>query len=234
MVKRIYKLKNNILNIDLENIKDRLFLNINILRIFMNFLKSISIVFFAILFSKSVYSSSSSSSSYFWSGFGTVTHNFKKAQTDAAGNSTVTFKFAPTVLVGGSFPFPLIDATNFSFGVGYAYYSKGDDNSTKNEIILQYHLNYNINSIFNLEYGFSNYITRIGGPGGTKVLNNGTSTATFYIPSETHSSYTAAIDIAAEFALPSNYTLRTQLSLERFLSSDRRTFSHLITLNYIF
>lgn len=200
----------------------------------MKLLKSIFFLLFISSLPITNILAASNGSGYIWAGLGSVTHNFKKAQTDTAGNSTVSFKFAPTLIVGASIPFPLIDYTNLNLGMGYTYYSKGVDNTKKREILLQYHLNYTISSMLNLEYGISNYITRISGDGGTKVLNNGNSTAIFYVPSQTKSSYTASLDLATEFALPYNFTFKTQLSLERFLSSDRRTFSHLITLNYIF
>ena len=169
-----------------------------------------------------------------WMGFGSVTHNFKSAQTGTSGTSTKSFEFAPTFLIGGTLPFPLLSNTYFTPGFGFVKYANGKDGSTKSEIILKYQLNYAYSSWLALRYGFSNYITHIGGSGGSTSLNNGTSTKTFYLPSKTVSSYTASIDLGPEFILSSVWTIRVQLSIERFLSSERRTLAHLITANYFF
>lgn len=180
----------------------------------------------------SLFSISNTEAAYFWVGLGTVTHNFKSAQTDSVGEKTKTLDMTPTILVGASMPAIIFNSTLFSPAIGYAKYFDLKDGYTKNEIILQYHFTYSFNSWFDLRYGFSNYITRIGGKGGSVSLNNGSSMTSFYVPSKTKSSYTASLDIAPEFVILNNLTLRTQLSIERFASSERRTLAHLITLNY--
>ena len=170
----------------------------------------------------------------FWLGLGSVTHNVLSAQTDADGSETKKFDLTPTILVGASIPFKYLNKTFISPGLGYAKYLDTEDDYTKSEIILQYHFNYIFRPWLAFRYGFSNYITMIGGDGGSKTLNNGNSTSTFYVPSKTRSSYTASVDFGPEFILRGRWTLRTQLSIERFLSSERRSYAHLITLNYFF
>ncbi len=174
-------------------------------------------------------------SNSFWVGAGTVTHNFKRVQTDSAGEKTKTFSFTPTVLIGANIPVPFLNGISFLPGIGFSKYSNGgSDGETKSEIHLQYHFSYIFNSWFNLHYGLSNFITKISGKGGTKTLNNGTGTSVFYLPSTTKTSYTSSLDIVPEFLISNELALRTQISIERFLSSDRRSIAHLITLNYYF
>lgn len=165
-------------------------------------------------------------------GFGTITHNFKRVQTDTAGDKTQSFSFTPTLFLGLNIPFPLMGRTNFNPAIGYAKFSNGADGQTKNEIILQYHLSSNLTNWFNFNYGFSNFLTQIGGNGASVSLNNGQSTSTFYIPSQTKTSYTSSLDIAGEFIITNHWNFKIQLAIERFLSSDRRSIAHLIAFNF--
>lgn len=167
----------------------------------------------------------------FWVGLGSTTRNFSTAQKESSG-STVKFALNPTLLIGTTLPF-FFSGLYFSPGIGYAKYST-KDSTTRNEIILQYHLSQMLLPNFLLQYGFSNTITKIGGKGGTVVLNNGSSTSTFYIPSETKTSYTASMDIGGELVFTSSLGSRLQFSIDRFLSSKRRRVSHMLTFNYYF
>ncbi len=167
----------------------------------------------------------------YWVGFGNLTHNFLSAQNDEKGGKKV-FEAGPVFLFGASFPFLFTDLYA-SPAVGYAkFFTK--DKTSRSEIILQYHFNQMLFSSLMLRYGFSNYITKISGEGGTLELNNGTSTATFYVPEESKTTYTASLDIGTEFIFSADYAARFQVSVMRFLSSERRRVSHMLTLNYFF
>lgn len=166
-----------------------------------------------------------------WIGFGTMMRNYKSAQKKPNGD-TQGLAFNPTILVGTTLPFFYADFF-FSPGIGYAKYSS-EDNTSRSEILLQYHISQRITSSFLLQYGFSNTITKIGGKGGTVVLNNGSGTATFYTPSETKSSYIASLDLGAELIFSSSLGTRLQFSIDRFLSSKRRRVSPMLTANYYF
>lgn len=167
----------------------------------------------------------------YWIGFGNLTHNFLSAQNDEKGGKTV-FEAGPVFFIGSSFPF-IFSNLSLSPAVGYAkFFTK--DQTNRSEIILQYHLSQNLFSSFKLRYGLSNYITKIGGKGGNLELNNGNSTATFYVPSESKTTFTASLDLGTELIFSSQYTLRLQASVLRFLSSERRRISHMLTFNYFF
>jgi hypothetical protein len=166
-----------------------------------------------------------------WVGFGSTTRNYATAQKDDSGKSE-KFKFNPTLLLGTTLPFFFADFY-FVPGIGYAIYSS-EDNTSRKEIILQYHIHQSINSFFLLKYGLSNTIVKIGGKGGTVQLNNGNSTSTFYTPSESKTSYIASLDFGGELIFTSNIGSRLQVSVDRFLSSERRRVSHILTLNYYY
>ena len=167
----------------------------------------------------------------YWIGAGTVTHNFLSAQSSTTG-STKVVEIAPTIFAGVTIPF-FSSGLYFAPGLGYAKFST-KDNTSKNEYIIQYHFTHAPSSFFQFRYGFSNYITKLSGDGGTIVLSNGTSTSTFYTPAETETSYTASMDVAGDFIFSSQWTARIQFSLMRFLSNTSRRVSNIITLNYYF
>jgi len=176
-----------------------------------------------------LYSSHSFAGS-FWFSVGNVTHNFESAQNDTTGGKKV-FEFAPAVFLGARIPF--IFDQNLAPAIGFAkFFTK--DNSTKSEIILQYHLAQYLFGGLDFRYGLSNYITTIGGDGSTLTLNNGTGTATFYSPSESKKSYTTSLDIGANFLVSSDFSAGLQFSIMRFLSSERRRVSHILTVDYLF
>jgi hypothetical protein len=187
-------------------------------------MKSI-ILILAMFFSANLWAVSS------WVSVGTVTQNFLSTQKNASGGKTV-LNFAPALFVGTTFPF-FYSGTWFTPSIGYAKYS-AKDNTTKNDIILQYHLSTHLLSGLDSRFGFSNYITTIGGNGKSLILNNGDSTATFYSPSETKKSYTASLDLGLKLRLLSNWSFGGQFSVMRFLSSDRRSLTHIITCDYLF
>ena len=170
-------------------------------------------------------------SSPFWMGMGSTTHNFLTAQVDEKGTTKV-IEFAPTVIVGLNIPF-IYSGLSLTPGIGYATFST-KDNTSKNEYILQYHLTQELTSWFLFQFGLSNYITNIGGTGGTISLKNGSGTATFYTPAAAKISYTSSMDIGGELVLTNSISTRLQFSILRFLSSERRRVSHLLTLNYFF
>jgi hypothetical protein len=167
----------------------------------------------------------------FWVGAGTITHNFLSAQNVDNGSKKL-IEIAPTFFIGTSMPF-IFSGIYFTPAVGFSKYFT-DDNSTKEEYIIQYHFSHLLFPSFELAYGFSNYITNISGDGSSVVLNNGLSTAVFYAPSATQTSYTASLDLAGEYTINNNWRTKIQFSLLRFLSSTKRRVSNLITLNYFF
>jgi len=189
----------------------------------MNNMKKTLLCFFFVTLNFNIFAMANS-----YVGLGSSTHNFLTAQNDEKGGTKV-MDFNPTVILGGNLPF-FFSGVYFSPAVGFTYFFP-EDNTTKTEIFLQYHLNQSITSSFYLHYGFSTYLTQISGEGGTKELNNGNSTATFYVPSEKKTSYTGSLDLASEFIWDSTYTMKWQFSVDRFLSSERRRVSHLLTLN---
>ncbi len=176
-----------------------------------------------------LYAGNSFAGSY-WFSLGNITHNFESAQSNTTAGKKV-FEFAPVVFLGARIPF-FFDQ-NLTPAIGFAkFFTK--DNTSKSEIILQYHLAQYLFGGLDFRYGFSNYITTISGDGSAITLNNGSGTATFYAPSESKKSYTASLDLGANFLVSSDFSAGLQFSIMRFLSSDRRRVSHILTVDYLF
>ncbi len=167
-----------------------------------------------------------------WIGAGTVTHNFLSAQTGKTDGKK-TIDLYPTVLIGGLLP-GFFSGISLAPGIGYAKSLNSKDKTSKNEIILQYHLAQNIFNGVQIRYGFSTFITKISGDGGTTELNNGNSTSTFYVPENSSTSYTSSLDLGGEAFMLHSTSLRLQFSITKFLSSEQRKVSNLVTVNYYF
>jgi hypothetical protein len=166
-----------------------------------------------------------------WLGLGSTTRNYGTAQKEASGDTT-KFSLNPTLIVGVTLPFFFAN-TFFIPSIGYSRF-KTEDNTTRSELILQYHLKQEMLPAFSFIYGLSNTITMIGGDGGVVSLNNGNSTANFYTPSKSKSSYLASVDLGAEYIFTNTWGARFKISIDRFLSSERRRLSHQLTMNYYF
>ncbi len=167
-----------------------------------------------------------------WVGAGTVTHNFLSAQTGKSDGKK-TIDLYPAVFLGGLFP-GFFSGISLAPGIGFAKSLNSKDKTSKSEFILQYHLAQNIFNGVQIHYGFSTFITKISGDGGTTELNNGSSTATFYIPEKSSTSYTSSLDLAGEAFMLYSTSLRLQFSITQFLSSEKRKVSNLLTVNYYF
>lgn len=164
-------------------------------------------------------------------GVGTLVTNFLSAQTSADGGRR-TFQVAPTLLVGGELP--IYGQTFFTPRIGYSMYLDEKDDTSKTDMMLNYHVGTKLMEYFMLHYGFSTFITKIKGKGGTKELQNGGSTANFYIPDKTVTSYTASLDVGGQVLIHEHWSARVDLFITRFLSSDRRKLNYLLSGNFYF
>ncbi len=164
-------------------------------------------------------------------GLGTLVPNFLSAQVDKEGGRRV-FQFTPTLLVGGHLQ--LWGENFFTPRLGYATYLGEEDKTSKTDILLNYHMGYRFVDHFMLHYGFSTFITKLKGEGGTTTLSNGGGTATFYIPEESKTSYTSSIDVGGELLFGEGWSARADLFITRFLSGDRRKLNYMLSANYFF
>lgn len=85
-----------------------------------------------------------------------------------------------------------------------------------------------------LRGGVSFFRTTLSGDGGTAVMENGTSTATYYLPKDANESYNTTVDIGGEYSFKEHYSVRSDWNIYQIFSSDKRKISFTISGHYKF
>lgn len=160
---------------------------------------------------------------------GTMVPHFLSSQANKEGSSTIV---ALNPFISIDYSFPLFFDHSFNPEIGYVFNTDAEDETTHRTIFLGYNLEYPLYDYFFLRYGFSNFITKVGGDGKTVELNNGTSTMTFYTPADSHTSYTSSLNLGVRTVFMEGSSIRFDLNIMRFLSSERRSLGYLLSYNY--
>jgi hypothetical protein len=119
-----------------------------------------------------------------------------------------------------------------SYGDEDTYSGSGDEASKRQLMFLHFNFIYQNVSPVQLKGGFGIFMTKISGEGGTAIRRNGGTDATYFLPSESVTSYNNTLNLGVEsFLLP-----KTSLEFETYtwniLASESRRFSFSIGLNY--
>ena len=144
--------------------------------------------------------------------------------------------FSLNPYIGLGFKIPIFGNHFFVPEVHFALHTSVDDDyggQSKNTLFLLYDFAYPFNNEVILRYGFGTFITSIGGDGGTVTIPNGNSTTTAYKPGKSSTSYTSSLNLGVEFIKQvREYLMGTKLEtyLFTFLSSEKRSFGHTISL----
>lgn len=164
--------------------------------------------------------------------FGVYTPNFLRAQNGSTSTSPI---WANNYFLSIDQQFQLnFWGLIFNPEIGYATHLSTEDETSKSTIFLLFNFESQIGDAFFLRYGAGTFINKIGGDGEEVTLNNGTSTATFYTPNTSESTYTGALNIGVRAIFTQNISGRIDAYLMRPFSSDRRSISTLLSLNYKF
>jgi hypothetical protein len=163
-------------------------------------------------------------------GLGLFNHNTGRYATEKTGKtgSSLSSTYTTINLTG---KIPLWINWNFSPTIGYTpFYKKlANDNETSRLIPIAFRIERKL-SIFEAHAGPGILIYSVGGKGGTTVLSNGTSTATFGLPTETRSSKLWLLDLGAGID-----AFSTKLAFDVMitgLSSSRRAINLGLSLSY--
>ncbi len=119
-----------------------------------------------------------------------------------------------------------------SYGDEDTYNGSGDEASKRQLMFLHLNFMYRNSSPVQFKGGVGFFMTKISGEGGAVTRRNGASDATYYLPSETVTSYNNTLNLGIEsFLLP-----KTSIEFESYtwdiLSSESRRFSFSLGLNY--
>ena len=176
--------------------------------------------------------------------FGSFTPALLKYQVDSLGSTSfLDLNF----MLGGHLKIPLeLKPFKNHFlrpEVGVIFESSEmDDEYFRGTTYLLYNLAWEFEKNTFLRYGLGTFIERVGGVGGSKLQNNGSSYATFYRPMSSVYSYTNSINLGIEYeltyrGLPLESTkYRPLIRFESYtfspLNSKRRAFG--ISVNMLF
>ncbi|TNE98071.1 MAG: hypothetical protein EP326_10450 [Deltaproteobacteria bacterium] len=119
-----------------------------------------------------------------------------------------------------------------SYGDDETYNGSGDEASKRQLMFLHLNFMYRNSSPVQFKGGVGFFMTKISGEGGAVTRRNGASDATYYLPSESVTSYNNTLNLGIEsFLFP-----KTSFELETYvwdiLASESRRFSFSIGLNY--
>ncbi len=135
--------------------------------------------------------------------FGSFTPALLKYQVDSYGTTNfLDLNF----MLGGHLKIPLkfkyLKNHFFRPEVGLIFESSEmDDEYFRSTTYILYSLAWEFKRNTFLRYGVGTFIDRVGGMGGSKLQNNGSSYATFYRPISTVFSYTSSINLGIEYEL---------------------------------
>ena len=161
-------------------------------------------------------------------GAGTFAPNFLKAQTAMDGERS---RLELNPFISFDYVFKLPRNHYFDPEIGYVFNQDAEDETTHSTLFLLYNLEFPVHPQVLLRYGFGTFISKVGGDGQALTMNNGTTTATFYTPSESHTSYTSSLNLGVKYFFDKKLASRFDLNVMRFVS-DGRSLSYLLSITY--
>ncbi len=159
---------------------------------------------------------------------GTYVPGFMSYQDDSSGG-TKKFEFNPYISAALPMPAPFLSDYYFVPEIGFVYHMNTTDDIKKYTFFLLYPLATKFNEIILLRFGFATFMDRITGNGSAKNYNG-----TYYTPDSSATTYTGAILLGSEFLLFTSASLRFDLFINRFLSSERRNYSYLLSYSMFY
>lgn len=118
--------------------------------------------------------------------------------------------------------------------IQYIFFTPENKEYSKSLLFYSLHFDYIIHDKIHLMAGQSIATTTIWGSGGAKVLNDGSSTSTYYLPSQVNKSYNFTTDLGAEFYIIPKLGINLKTYLFELLSSEKRQIHYSLGLNYYF
>jgi hypothetical protein len=153
-------------------------------------------------------------------GFGNIVTNTAKYQIDKKGHRSY-FSLGPYVSLNHNFK---IERFHHEFipEVGLAVHSKPSPNHSRTTFFFLYPLAWEVQENHFFRYGLGNLITSISGPGGTTVLENGSSFTEFNRPGKPKYSSNGALLLGYEYRFKEGkFGIRWDFYSIAFLSKDR-------------
>lgn len=154
-----------------------------------------------------------------------------KIQTNDSG-STNTCSFLPSF--AASYEYPLTLNFKLSPQIGFTLPQSGRDPNVSRMTLFSLLNSKYVTSYVNFIAGLGLYFTRISGPGGESVLNNGTGSDSFPLPSTPVYSRNLILNLGVSHDLNSEWSLEMYTYVFNTLSSEDRAFSLGLGASYHF
>ena len=157
-----------------------------------------------------------------------------KIQTDDLGSSNF-LEFNPGIGLGKTFRFPQYMAIKF-FPSATIFFPESTPDNLLNKITgeFNFHFIYDMSKHFYVLFGTSYQLIFLSGSGGTVALDNGNSTASYYVPASSEFANYIVPEIGLGISLTANTSFGANLIIHQILNSQRRTFSFSFNFNYWF
>jgi hypothetical protein len=153
-------------------------------------------------------------------GFGNLVMNVHDYQVDRHAHRSF-FSFGPYFSFHYNFKIPQYHH-EFIPELGLALYAKPSPNHSRRTFFFLYPLSWEFKENHWLRYGLANFLTGVAGPGGTTVLENGSSYNEYYKPYSIHYSHNGAVFLGYEYRIKEEkYSFRADLYSVSFLSVNR-------------
>lgn len=162
-------------------------------------------------------------------GVGTFVPHAFKAQVSTEGGREF-FAINPYIALNAIVP--IRGDHFFNPEIGYVFHTENDDKTSAHTLFVSYDFTYRMNPLIIFRYGLTTFAFMNGGDGGDVTLRNGNSTATFYAPDETRTSYVSSLDLGVEYFFRPRFSARLQAYVARFLSGDARSVYYTLSVNY--
>jgi hypothetical protein len=155
---------------------------------------------------------------------------YGQMQTTKSGEMNDSFEFTPYFAVATEYKLP---SSQFIIPeIGYVFREKSSDGSTSiDRFFIRTDYAYMPNEWLRIRLGSSFIIQTISGDGGSKELENGSGTETYYVPEERQNSYNQTLDYGFELFLD-RLSAKFQGHVYAFASEEERMTTYTLSINY--
>ncbi len=168
--------------------------------------------------------------------FGTLTEFYQSVQISESGEKN-TLEFNP--LIGASLYFSTRNQFEFQTEIFWVL-PRTLENSAAVENLFAFRIDFThkrfkfLQDQLILRMGTSAMVDIMQGRGGEVQLSNGGQSSTFFLPEQNRTTINNTFDVAIEYLLGPNYSLRTTAIVYQLFASERRALSYTLQLNYYF
>lgn len=118
-----------------------------------------------------------------------------------------------------------------SYGDKEASNANGGEASKRQLIFILANFSYMAGNGTHLRFGAGIFMTKISGDGGEVTRNNGASTATYFLPSESITSYNSTLNLGIEQFIMPKIAVKLETYAWNILDSTSRRFNFALALN---